>query len=59
MMHFLQLETSWHCAALWVVVPSAPLKIPEVKLLRGFFVYAGMAKYGILEQFSVGLKQSV
>ena len=23
---------------------------------KDFFVYAGMAKYGILEQFSVGLK---
>ena len=41
MMHFLQLETSWHCAALWVVVPSAP---PEccsnsmyiIKLLQFF-----------------------
>ena len=49
MMHFLQLETSWHCAALWVVVPSAPPNnlANERKSLKSnhfedFFVYAGM-----------------
>lgn len=41
MMHFLQLETSWHCAVLWVVVPSAPPKdcsssMNIIKLLQFF-----------------------
>ena len=43
MMHFLQLETSWHCAALWVVVPSAPPigcsnSMYIIKLLQ-FFIF--------------------
>ena len=43
MMHFLQLEVSWHCLTLWVVVPSAPPigcsnSMYIIKLLQ-FFIF--------------------